>query len=150
MAREDFARHLPVAATPEQAWYVVTDIARLVRWISVLEEADAIEEMDRYRAVLADRLGMFSMRADLDIRVHEHERPKSLRASAEGEDRQVGSRITVDLTMALDELDGKTQLRIEGSYEVTGRVATMGSSTIRRKADKIVAEFFDNLEEELG
>lgn len=145
MARESFRREIAVETPPSETWKVVTDVPRLVSWISVLEEAEVIEPLARYRALLQDRLGMFSLRADLDIEVTEHAEPTRLRARAEGEDRQMGSRIAVDVDLELHPDGTGTRLLAEGTYEVSGRVATMGSSTIRRKADKIMDEFFTQL-----
>lgn len=150
MARESFRRELAVEAPPSETWAVVTDVPRLVTWISVLEEAEVIEPLARYRALLSDRLGMFSLRADLHIEVTEHVEPTRLRARAEGEDRQMGSRITVEVDMGLHPDGDGTRLVVEGAYEVSGRVATMGSSTIRRKADKIMDEFFAQLAQDVG
>jgi uncharacterized protein len=145
MAHESFARELRVACAPDEVWAVMTDVDRLVSWVSILEEAHTDEELARYRATLQDRLGMFALRADLAITVDDYEQHGWLRASAEGEDRQVGSRITVGLQLKLAEAPDGTDLRVSGEYEVTGRVATLGASTIRRKADKVLEEFFGNL-----
>ena len=147
MAHEDFSRSFAVPASALSTWATMTDVEQLISWISVLEDASTVEPLDRYRAVLQDRLGMFALRADLEILVTEHTEPTFIVATAEGEDRQVGSRIRVDVRLELDERQdgGETHLTVSGRYEVTGRVATLGSSTIRRKADKILEEFFTNL-----
>lgn len=147
MAQEEFARSFVVPASARSTWDTMTDVVQLVSWISVLENASTEQALDRYRATLQDRLGMFSLRADLDIVVSEYTEPTFLVASAEGEDRQVGSRILVDVRLELEEQEAgpQTLLKVSGRYEVTGRVATLGSSTIRRKADKILEEFFTNL-----
>lgn len=150
MPREQFEQELKLAATPETTWATVTDVPRLVQWISILEDAEVIEPLSRYRAVLADRLGMFQLRADLDIQVVDHAEASFLRATAEGEDRQVGSRLAVAVEMRLEPDDRGTRLWIDGSYEVTGRIATLGSSTIRRKADTVIRDFVSSLERELS
>lgn len=150
MAQEAFARDVQVRGAPAEVWETITDVDRLISWVSILEDARTIEELSHYQAMLADRLGMFSLRADLDVTVDAYKEPVWLRASAAGEDRQVGSRITVELELRLDGAGEGTELRVSGSYGVTGRVATLGASTIRRKADKVLQEFFSNLEAELG
>ena len=66
---------------------------------------------------------------------------KSITIRADGEDRQIGSRITVDATLSIEPSGEGCLVDIEGNYEVTGRVATMGSSTIRQKAKKLLEEF---------
>jgi len=39
---------------------------------------------------------------------------------------------------------------VTGRYEITGRIATLGSGAIRKKGDKVLEEFFTNLVRELG
>jgi carbon monoxide dehydrogenase subunit G len=39
---------------------------------------------------------------------------------------------------------------VDGVYEVTGKVASMGSGTINKKAQKILDEFFGAASEDLG
>jgi carbon monoxide dehydrogenase subunit G len=41
-------------------------------------------------------------------------------------------------------------LSVDGCYEVAGRVATLGAGTIRKKADKLMDEFFGNMKRTLG
>ena len=85
-------------------------------------------------------MGPFRMRADLDIQVRDVVEGRSLSLRAEGEDRQVASRIAVDATLRIDDEpqvgnEGAT-VAVEGTYEVTGKIATLGASMIRSKAPK--------------
>ena len=68
---------------------------------------------------------------------------RGIRVHAEGEDRQVSSRILVDAVLELLPQDGAgTLVAVAGGYEVSGKVATMGAGMIRQKATKILDEFF--------
>lgn len=145
MARETFEREMLVAADAERTWSVMTDVEQLVEWITILEQVETISLLESYRATIKDRIGMFALRADADITVTDVVENRSIRARAEGEDRQIGSRIIVELEVDLGPADSGTALRIAGSYEITGKVATLGSSAIRRKADKILEEFFGSV-----
>jgi uncharacterized protein len=141
--RSEFRRELTLPASPEQAWKSLTDVPLLVSWVSVVEDASEIEPLSRYSAVLMDRLGPFKLRADLDIDVTDVVPGRSITFKASGEDRQVGSRLVIEATMDIEprEPDGSVA-RFTGVYEVTGRAASMGSGTINKKADKIMADFF--------
>lgn len=150
MPTASFARSFDVSASPERSWQALTDVSNLVTWVSVLSEAQEQERLARYSAVLADRLGMFRLRADLDIEVSEVDEERSITVSARGEDRQVASRISVDAVLGLEPIGEGTTIHVEGTYEVAGKVATMGASTIRKKADRILEEFFSGVAEELG
>jgi carbon monoxide dehydrogenase subunit G len=146
----EFDRSQVVAADREQCWKVYTDVPKLVTWVSVLDDAKEIANLETYTAVLADRLGPFKLKADLDITVSEVAVGEHIRVRAHGEDRQVASRIAIDAVLSLDPRDHGTLVRAKGSYEVVGKVATMGASMIVKKANKILDEFFGHSAAELG
>jgi carbon monoxide dehydrogenase subunit G len=151
MPSAQFNRDLVTRAGPEEAWKILTDVTRLVDWVTILSEAVEIAPLEHYTAVLADRVGPFKLRADLEIRIPEVEAGRRIRVVAKGEDRQVSSRIGVDATLNLTPADdGATMVVVDGRYEVSGRVASMGSTVIKQKAQKIIEEFFTRAAAELG
>ncbi|NND02673.1 MAG: hypothetical protein HKN91_07790 [Acidimicrobiia bacterium] len=143
MAAQDFSQSFSVGRSNLDCWSVLTDVATVSSWVSVVGEVQEHEHLAHYTTVLADRLGPFKLKADLDVLVTALTEPTSVTIRADGEDRHVGSRITVDATLALSPRDDGCDVDITGRYEVTGRVATMGASTIRQKADKILKEFME-------
>lgn len=150
MPAASFSRELQLAKPAESCWAALTDVPTLVSWISVLDQAREIEPLRRYDAVLADKVGPFKLRADLDITVSGVVPGKRALLRAVGEDRQVGSRIVVEAEAGLCDAGTGTSLVVRGSYEVAGRVATLGAGTIRKKADRLMDEFFDHLMLALG
>lgn len=146
----EFERSQVVGAGREECWQVYTDVPKLVSWVSVLDDAEEIAHLETYTAVLADRIGPFKLKADLDIKVSDVVAGERIRVQANGEDRQVASRIAIDAVLSLDPQDGGTLVRAKGSYEVVGKVATMGASMIVKKANKILDEFFGHSAAELG
>lgn len=145
-----FQRDVRVAADADTAWATLTDVDLLVSWVSILDQASVVDPLKRYTAVLTDRLGPFRLHADLDVEVTDVEEPVRIVVRAEGEDRQVASRITVSAELKLLPSADATVIAVAGSYEVAGRVATLGASTIRKKADKILEEFFESLQRSLS
>lgn len=151
MPSENFERDLPVAADAARCWKVLTDVALLTSWVPIVHDIEEIARLERYKAVLQDKVGPISLRADLVIDVEVPEPERSVRVHAEGEDRQVGSRIAVDATLSLEPgSGGGTQVVVQGRYQVTGRAASLGSGVIRKKADKILKGFFASAADELG
>jgi carbon monoxide dehydrogenase subunit G len=145
-----FERDLTVASDREKCWAVLTDVPRLVSWISIVQDAEEVSPLERYTAVLMDRLGPFKLRADLDISLDDVRENEHVHVKAAGEDRQVSSRIGIDAALSLTETDtGGTTIAVTGSYEVVGRVATLGAGMIRQKAAKILDEFFAHADAEL-
>ncbi len=150
MPAASFSRELQLAKPAQLCWATLIDVPTLVSWISVLDEAREIEPLRRYDAVLTDKVGPFRLRADLDITVSDIQPGSRARLRACGEDRQVGSRITVEAEARLVDGRAGASLVVRGSYEVVGRVATLGAGTIRKKADKLMDEFFRNVKLALG
>lgn len=150
MASATFERSITTHISPQAAWDTLTDVALVASWVPIVEEFDEIERLSRYSAVLRDQVGPFRLRADLDVRLPEVLPLERVRLTASGEDRQVGSRISVDVTLAIEEHEsGSCTIAVIGSYEVTGRIATLGTGTIRRKADKLLEQFFTSAEKTL-
>lgn len=145
MAEFVFDETVSVSGSPDAVWQLITDVPRLVGWIGVVHEAREIDPLSRYSAVIQDKVGMFKLRADLDIRMTEVDTGKRIVAHAEGQDRQIGSRIAIDAEVLLDPAPSATSVRVSGKYAITGNAATLGSSAIKRKGDKVINEFFEHL-----
>lgn len=150
MPSADFERSLTVGRSPEQCWAVLTDVGTVAGWVTVVGEVTEIEHLAAYTAVLTDQFGPFKLHADLDITVTDLDEGSSISFRAKGQDRQVSTSIVVDGTLALEPGDGGTSIQVNGKWNVIGTVATMGSGTIRKKADTIMEEFFTAAAAELN
>lgn len=151
MAREEFSRNIAAPCSRSEAWKVLTDVQKLASWISIVNSLKEHAPLDSYTAVLEDRLGPFRLRADLDIDVIGIVEDEEITARASGEDRQVSSRIAVQCRLALEDAgSGGTNVQLYGTYEVVGRVASLGESSIKRKANIVLEEFFTNLSDALA
>lgn len=142
MPTHQFRREVVIDMGRSQVWEVLLDLEQVAGWVGLVGEVREVAHLSRYHAVLSDRVGPFRLRADLEVRIKEIEEGSKVVLEAQGEDRQVRSRIKVNLNLHLfDTGEEATGLRLEGRYEVTGRVATLGASLIRHKADTILDEF---------
>lgn len=145
-----FERSLRVPRPAADCWAVLTDVERVAGWVSVVGSVDEIEPLDRYQVVLTDSFGPFNLNADVGVDVLDVEEGRAIHLKGSGRDRQVKTSISVDARMELEEHGDDTEIRVHGTWNVLGTVATMGGGTIRSKADKIIEEFFSSAEEELG
>jgi carbon monoxide dehydrogenase subunit G len=154
---QDFAKTIRLDAGADAVWDAVNDVRRVASWVSIVREVRDVDPPRRYAALLEDRLGPFAMRADLDLTVERdaggalaNGDGRRMRVTASGEDRQVASRISATIELAVEPDGAGTSLGVTGRYEVTGKVATLGAGAIRKKGDKILQEFFDSAAKELG
>ena len=151
MATNSFSRTLATTSDAETCWAVLTDVSRIAGWVSVIGDVAELEPLANYTAVLMDKVGPFKLKADLAIKVPEVDAPHRIHITAAGEDRQVASRIAIDATLEIKSAEtGGAEVDVNGSYSVTGRVASMASSQVKRKAEKILEEFFAQAGEALG
>lgn len=150
MPSASFERTLDVTSSPEECWKVLTDVAQVAGWVTVVGEVHEVEHLESYKAVLTDRFGPFELNADVEVKVVDLEEGRRIRFKAIGSDRHVGTTITVDAEMALLTDGPNTKIAVSGTYGVLGAVATMGAGTIRKKADTIVEEFFSAAGRVLG
>lgn len=137
----EFDRTIGVDAPSIQVWDRILELDCIAGWVNIIRDVEEVEHLATYRAVLTDSLGPFKMSADLDITVTKQEHPVLISFTADGEDRQVGSRIWVEATLNLETIEAGSELRFHGKYEVTGRVATLGASMIRTKASAMLDKF---------
>src|ERR1700749_1633420 len=110
--RQEFSSRVEVERAPADALPAVGDIPTVLSWISIVGEVRELEPDRRYEAVLVDRLGPFKLRADLEIDVLEREAARIVRAHADGEDRQIGSRLIVDVALELQPEGERTVLQV--------------------------------------
>lgn len=151
MALETFTRTVEVSSAPSHCWSVLTDVAELVSWVRILHSAEESERLRSYTAVLEDRVGPFTLRADLAIEVKVIEEGVAVDVLASGRDRGLNSQIDIEGNLRLEPVSsGGTQLTVAGKYQVTGRATSLGAGVVRKKGDAAVAEFLDNAVRVLG
>ena len=150
MATEQFKESVAVPVSTSETWVAITDVERLAGWVGIIEDVEELSRLEKYKAVLQDRVGPFKLRADLAVDVDVPEEGKRVTVRASGRDRSVDSKIAVQATVELTDLgqDG-TSITVDGEYQVTGRVATMGGGVIRKKAEGVLADFFHGVRRDL-
>jgi uncharacterized protein len=151
VALEKFVRSVDVSSDIGHSWRILTDVEELVSWVQLVHSAKERERLKSYVAVLEDKIGPFSLRADLMIDVKVPDDGVALDVSACGRDRAINSQIDIEGHLRLETLpSGGTRLTVNGSYQVTGRATAMGAGIVRKKGDAAVEQFFVNAVRVLG
>ena len=151
MATEKFNRTVTVNADRDRTWAVITDVDELASWVGIVHDVEVLSFLESYKAVLEDKVGPFKLRADLAIDVVVPEDRRRVKVTASGRDRAVDSKIAINASLELSDVDsGGTSIAVEGSYQVTGRAASMGGGIIRKKAEGVLNDFFSNAEKNLA
>jgi carbon monoxide dehydrogenase subunit G len=104
-----------------------------------------------YRGVLASKLQFLTMRADVEARILDIERPDRLRLEIDGRPRGLAGAFRASIPIELRTADGPgTIVHYEVSLTTSGRLAAFGAPILRDTFRRQVAELVANLERELG
>ncbi len=149
--REAIDREFVVEAPRVEVWPRLLDVQAVASWLPIMHSVTEVSpggsgiDGSSFQAAFEDKVGPFSLRADLHIEVAGVRDGEEVSIRARGEDRQIRSRIMIDAACELDD-DGPgcTRVRLSGTYEITGRVATLGAGVIRSKANKLIDTFCTN------
>ena len=149
--REQLDRAFVVEAARDEVWPRLLDVQSVASWLPIMHSVTEVSsgrsgiDGSSFQAAFEDRVGPFSLRADLHIEVAGVRELEEVSIRARGEDRQIRSRITIDAAAHLaDAGPDRTRVRLSGAYEITGRVATLGAGVIRSKASKLIDTFCTN------
>lgn len=127
---------------PERVWLVMVDIARIASCIPGCEQVEEHEHLALYTAVMKQKVGPFKLEVPAKIVVEEHHRPSLVRARASGKDKLTRTTLGVGLDVRLESLgDSGCCLSVHATLQVAGRLASLGYSLIKKKADENFAEF---------
>ena len=149
--KEAVEREFVVDAARAEVWPRLLEVETVASWLPIMHSVTEVSsggsgiDGSSFQAAFEDKVGPFSLRADLRIEVAGVRESQEVSIRARGEDRQIRSRIMIDAACTLaDEGPDRTRVRLSGAYEITGRVATLGAGVIRYKANKLIDTFCTN------
>ena len=144
-------REFVVEAARDEVWPRLLDVQAVASWLPIMHSVTEVStgpsgiDGSSFQAAFEDKVGPFSLRADLHIEVAGVRDGEEVSIRARGEDRQIRSRIMIDAACLLaDDGPDRTRVHLNGTYEITGRVATLGAGIIRSKASKLIDTFCTN------
>ena len=139
-----------VAATPTEIREILRDPVAIQHLLPDAESFEAIEP-GHYRAVLAQRVRVFTVRADVDARVLDVEPPGRLRLEIEGRPRGFGGLFNVTVPFELEEdaasaSGPRTRIRYSVDLEASGAAAGFAGPAIGSALPGLVANMVNALE----
>ena len=139
-----------VPADSATVWALFWDLPRIAGLLPGCEGVEAIDEQ-HYRVHIAQKVGPFKVSMDLDIEVVEYEVEKRVVVTGGGHDR-FGNRLSLN-RIALELApagEGGTEVSYSMDFNLYGRMATLGSSVVKRKTEDMRVEFTRAIVKELG
>ncbi|MFQ5903482.1 MAG: CoxG family protein [Candidatus Binatia bacterium] len=136
-----FEKEIEILNSREKVWQFLWDIDRFITCIPGCKEANTVEAGKRYTATMVEKVGPFRVEFPMQIEVTQSEGMSHIKAQASGSDNQVGSRMKVELEVHLKGDGERTLFSFVASVDILGKLATLGHSIIKRKADQVMEEF---------
>jgi carbon monoxide dehydrogenase subunit G len=131
---------IPRAA--DEVWAVLVDIPKIASCIPGCEDVVERERLVDYSAVLKQKLGPFKVALPAVITVQEVREPNWVQALASGTEKFTGTRIDVTLKMDLQDTEpGHSRMVAHCDMQVAGKLASLGYSVIKKKAEENFTEF---------
>ena len=130
-------------------WRFLWDVDRFIACVPGCKEAVTVEAGKQYTATMTEKVGPFRVEFPMRIEVLESRELEFIKARATGSDNKVGSRMKVELEVRLSGAGDKTNLSLAASVDILGKLATLGHSMIKRKADQVMDEFAAVLKQKL-
>jgi carbon monoxide dehydrogenase subunit G len=144
-----FQKEVEIGAPREKVWNFIWDVDRFILCVPGCKEAKTLEAGKRYSATMIEKVGPFKVEFPTTIEVLEREELSRIRAQASGADNKIGSRMKIELDVNLREEGGKTVLGFIAGVDILGKLAALGHSIIKRKADQVLDEFAQAVKKQL-
>ena len=145
----NFENSIDIDVARDTVWDFLWDVDRLISCVPGCEEAATVEAGKLYNARMVARVGPFKVTFPIKIEVLENEPKQRIKARATGSDNKIGSHLKVELDVSVEEKGDATQLSFVASVDVLGKLATLGHSIIKRKADNDMVKFAEAVKKEL-
>ena len=144
-----FEKQIEILAPKEKVWQFIWNVDRFITCVPGCKEAKTVEPRKQYTALMVEKVGPFRVEFPMRIEVLQSDELSYVKAQATGADNRVGSRMKVDLEARLKGDGEKTVLSFVASVDILGKLATLGHSIIKRKADQAMEEFVQAVKKRL-
>ena len=130
----------------QQVWDLLQQPRFFLSAMPGVQSWEAVDETT-FDTLVAQRVGPFRVQFQVRMTLDEVEPPRRLVASGQGTESS-GSMLSVpSAVLELEALDeDRTKLSFEIDFSLTGKLGSLGSMMIRRKASEMSREFANNLE----
>jgi len=136
-----FEKEIEILNSKEKVWAFLWDVDRFITCVPGCKEAKTVEAGKSYTAMMVEKVGPFRVEFPMGIEVLESQAMSHIKARASGSDSRVGSRLKVEIDVRMKEEGEKTHLSLGVTVDILGKLATLGHSIIKRKADLVMEEF---------
>ena len=142
----NFEHSCTVPVARQTLWDFLMDVPQMAACIPGVSEVVATGE-DQYAGRMKITFGPIRLTLQGELRIQELDQAHWRAVGrAEANDRRVGGGVHISATLTLVEHEEEqTQLSIQTEARLLGKLGEFGQPVIRKRADKVVAEFARNV-----
>ena len=141
-----FEYHLVVAAPHDRVWKILEDIPRAAQLMPGVDSVEPFEECS-YKCTLRIRIGPMGFNLSGVIGVDTDRGSGTWTIKAQAQDTRIGGGVLSTMeTAIIASSTGTTEINIKADVQFSGRLGQLGQPLIKKKADSMVREFTENLE----
>ena len=135
-------------ASCDDVWRLLRDTPRLASLLPGVQSVTPLDDpvAEAYSAQVRDNIGPFKITLMIEVRIIETLEPSLLKIALKGSDSAGWNRVTGWMHIVLASASSGTQMNVEASIEVLGKLATLGAVPIRRKTTASFGEFARNIQ----
>ena len=142
----NFEHSCTVPVARQTLWDFLMDVPQMATCVPGVSEVVATGE-DQYAGRMKITFGPIRLTLQGELRIQELDQAHWRAVGrAEANDRRVGGGVHISATLTLVEhQEEQTQLSIQTEARLMGKLGEFGQPVIRKRADKVVAEFARNV-----
>jgi carbon monoxide dehydrogenase subunit G len=145
----ELADRFVTSSSPEDVWSLFWDLPRVAMCLPGCEKIESTDAT-HLQARMVQKVGPFQIAMDVDITVDEISEGQRVVVSGTGKDR-IGNRLKLSkLLLELEPGTDGTNVSYFIDFTLYGRLATLGNSVIKRKAEEMRVEFTRRILAELN
>jgi len=139
-----------VSAAPETLWTFLEDVPRVVRCVPGVRDVERLEP-DRYRVVIAQKVGFISATFEVKTRVEAREAPRFIEFSSTGKTIHgaVGHLRSRDRVDVVAEPGGGSRVRLTSDVALGGMLGAVGEKVMVSQSKVLTQQFAETLRREL-
>ena len=144
-----FERQLQISAPQKRVKEFFQDIEKLAACIPGCQNVQAVDET-RYKARMVQKVGPFRVSFDVEVKMEEVDESNFMKASVTGKDKRLNSSFQQILEARIKEVSPlQTEVNLATEVNFLGKIASLGHSIIKRKADEAMRQFGEAVQAQL-
>ena len=145
----EFNQEVLIEASREEVWKLIWNVEEFAACVPGVTSVSKIDET-HYDVTVEQKISFLKAKFEIRIEIQEQREPEFIRTLGEGKDSKIGASLKQTNEVRLKEVsEGETQVTIQSTVDVFGKLGSLGFSVIKNQANKIFKDFAQNVKAKL-